>query len=170
MTDANHLGAGEHVPRPNVQKCSRCGRRWRGQIDDWLFELKDNRLVGVVCPDCQTPEELTDAELHQAKLDYLGIGADGLSVEKHEPSHAHYGELTRDLWERTRTAIAKVGEHAVASGESFGLEEIVESVEDDLPTGYGESAQGTETRRDVIAAMAVDLLMGVDYDDEDGAS
>lgn len=169
MTDADHVGVRKPVPM-GVQKCSRCGRRWRGQIDVWNFELKDNRLVGVICPDCQTPEELNDAEIYQAKLDYLGIGADGLIVEEPKTTHAHYGELTRDLWERTRTAIGKVGERAVANDESFDLDNIVQSVEDDLPPGYGASTQGPETRRDVIAEMALDLLMGVSYDDDDGAS
>jgi hypothetical protein len=51
-------------------RCSRCGRRWRGQ-DDWNATLEGGHVVGVLCPDCQTPEENAEAEINQATLEYL---------------------------------------------------------------------------------------------------
>ncbi len=54
---------------PKVMKCSRCGRRHRGQ-DDWNVTLKAGVVVGTLCPDCQTPAENAEAVINEATLRY----------------------------------------------------------------------------------------------------
>ncbi len=52
-----------------VMKCSRCQRRYRGQ-GDWNATVERGVIVGVLCPDCQTPDENAEAEINAATLDY----------------------------------------------------------------------------------------------------
>lgn len=52
-----------------VLRCSRCKRRQR-TLDGWNGVFRDGVLVAVLCPDCQTPEENAEAEIHAATLDY----------------------------------------------------------------------------------------------------
>ncbi|GAA1078068.1 hypothetical protein [Tsukamurella spumae] len=53
----------------SIIKCSRCRRRYRGH-GDWNITVKASVIVGHLCPDCQTPEENAEAEIHDATLDY----------------------------------------------------------------------------------------------------
>lgn len=46
-----------------VERCARCGRRYRGQ-DGWNDDLIAGLRVGRVCPDCQTDEEHLGAEVN----------------------------------------------------------------------------------------------------------
>lgn len=50
-------------------KCSACGRRHRNQ-GDWNATVKGGVVVGILCPDCQTPEQNVEAEINMATLDY----------------------------------------------------------------------------------------------------
>lgn len=52
-----------------VIKCDRCSRRYRGS-GDWNVQMSRGVPVGYLCPDCQTPDESVEAEIHQATLDY----------------------------------------------------------------------------------------------------
>jgi hypothetical protein len=54
-------------------KCARCRRRYRAgakDADRWNAGFSKGYLTGVVCPDCQTPEENAEAEINDATLDY----------------------------------------------------------------------------------------------------
>ncbi|MFJ2272302.1 hypothetical protein ACIOHO_39660 [Streptomyces sp. NPDC087849] len=60
-------------------RCSRCGRacweaaedasRWNGEVDQGI-------LVGLICPECQTPEEHIGAEVNESTLDYANAVPD----------------------------------------------------------------------------------------------
>lgn len=50
-------------------RCERCNRRYRNQ-GDWNVELKGGLPVFYLCPACQTPEENTQAVIHEATLNY----------------------------------------------------------------------------------------------------
>lgn len=58
-----------------VIRCSRCNRRYRGR-GEWNYSLARGVITGALCPDCQTPEENAEAEIHAATLDY-SRGPDG---------------------------------------------------------------------------------------------
>lgn len=60
-------------------KCSRCGKRLRGVGDGWNATLSRGVVVGVLCPDCQTPDENAEAEINLATTDY-GVNAFGRLV------------------------------------------------------------------------------------------
>jgi hypothetical protein len=54
-------------------RCDRCGRRCRNPralADTWNSVWRVGYLTGFLCPDCQTPEESTEAEINGATLDY----------------------------------------------------------------------------------------------------
>lgn len=53
----------------SVVKCSRCSRRYRGH-GDWNYTLENGVIVGVLCPDCQTPEENVEAAINESTLTY----------------------------------------------------------------------------------------------------
>lgn len=53
-------------------KCTRCGRRYRGQ-DDWNAVARQGVILGVLCPACQTPEENAEAVIKEATLDYFRL-------------------------------------------------------------------------------------------------
>lgn len=55
----------------------RTHRRDRGNWNGQFF--KASRLVAVLCPRCQTPEENTEAEINLATTDY-GVNAFGIPV------------------------------------------------------------------------------------------
>ena len=46
-----------------VIRCSRCGKRWRGQ-DGWNTVYIAGLLVGHECPQCQTVEEDLEAQVN----------------------------------------------------------------------------------------------------------
>ncbi|PSK90583.1 hypothetical protein CLV30_1388 [Haloactinopolyspora alba] len=50
-------------------RCDRCNRRWRGQ-GDWNGTFERGRMVGALCPACQTPQENAEAVINEATLDY----------------------------------------------------------------------------------------------------
>jgi hypothetical protein len=54
-----------------VQKCYRCGKRYRGQ-DDWNQDYIAGLAVGMLCPECQTSKEHVEAEVNRATEDYSG--------------------------------------------------------------------------------------------------
>lgn len=49
----------------NVIKCSRCGRRYRGQ-GDWNIVFTHGVVTGYVCPHDQTVMEHTEAVVNEA--------------------------------------------------------------------------------------------------------
>ena len=58
-------------------RCSRCGTRTRvPKAVGWNATLKQGRIVGYLCPACQTPEENVEAEINLATTNY-GIDAFG---------------------------------------------------------------------------------------------
>jgi DNA-directed RNA polymerase subunit RPC12/RpoP len=46
-----------------VQKCGRCGKRYRNQ-PGWNADMIAGLVAGVLCPDCQDPQEDLEAELN----------------------------------------------------------------------------------------------------------
>lgn len=70
-------------------RCSRCRRRRRNphstEGQRWNMTVEDGRVVGYLCPTCQTPEEDAEARRNLGTYDYstLRVGADGrLAAEK----------------------------------------------------------------------------------------
>lgn len=61
------------------QQCLRCGRPFDEGDDGWNVETRQGRGYGAVCPDCQTPEEIAEAAVKAAALDYgnAAVGSDG---------------------------------------------------------------------------------------------
>lgn len=57
-------------------RCQRCSRRYRGQTN-WNVVVDKGVTTGILCPDCQTPEENAEAEINEATLDYQGSLSDG---------------------------------------------------------------------------------------------
>lgn len=57
-----------------VIRCSRCSRRQRNRASvegqRWNSTWKDGRVVGHLCPDCQTPEEDSEAARNYGEYDY----------------------------------------------------------------------------------------------------
>ncbi len=50
-------------------RCDRCRRRLRSP-EGWNTIFSRGRLVGFLCPTCQTPEENAEAEVNLALYDY----------------------------------------------------------------------------------------------------
>ena len=74
--------------------------------------------------------------------------------------------LATDLIRRTEKAVEQIAGLAAHSGISFKVTDVVDAVERDLPAGYpAPTAEGALTRRDVIVAMAQDILSGAMYED-----
>jgi glycerol kinase len=71
-----------------------------------------------------------------------------------------YESLARDLIARTEQAVATVAYLAVDTDITFKINDIVDAVERELPTGYPEATTGELARRDVIMQMARDILNG----------
>lgn len=56
-------------------QCSRCGERVSlanagAQDSGWNVTVKQGRVVGHLCPSCQTPEENAEAEINLATTEY----------------------------------------------------------------------------------------------------
>lgn len=58
-------------------KCDRCKRRYRGH-GDWNVVFAKGFATGYLCPECQTPEENTEAEINLATVDYGAARIDAL--------------------------------------------------------------------------------------------
>jgi hypothetical protein len=43
----------------------------------WNIVVESGYITGLICPDCQTAEENTEAEINAATLDYCGMLPDG---------------------------------------------------------------------------------------------
>ena len=58
----------------NVIRCDRCNRRLRNPKADcsWNVTIDRGRILGYICPSCQTVEENTEAEINEATLEYCG--------------------------------------------------------------------------------------------------
>ena len=68
--------------------CSRCTRAcWKGSDDAsrWNTEFDRGVLVGLICPQCQTPEENAEAEVKTATLDYVNVTPDADGRQKIAP-------------------------------------------------------------------------------------
>ncbi|MEU5974269.1 hypothetical protein [Streptomyces sp. NPDC047315] len=76
-----------------------------------------------------------------------------------------YGALAVDLLRRTEAAVEAVAHLAVDTGITFKIDDIVQRVEDELPDDYPSPTTGNQSRRDVVAEMARDILSGEAYDD-----
>jgi hypothetical protein len=50
-------------------KCRRCDRKYKGR-GEWNAVFRRGVYVGLLCPDCQTPEENAEAAINQATLEY----------------------------------------------------------------------------------------------------
>jgi len=50
----------------------RCGKRLRSiaAAENWNVFVEGGRLIGLVCPGCQTPAENAEAVIHEATLHY----------------------------------------------------------------------------------------------------
>lgn len=74
--------------------------------------------------------------------------------------------LAADLISRTEKAVEQVAGLSAHTGITFKTTDVVDAVERDLPSDYpAPTAEGALTRRDVIAAMAEDILTGAMYED-----
>jgi hypothetical protein len=94
--DVNGGTALSGIPIPIVE-CERCHRpslygipeiaEWQRTIgrvsmvvdqsvDTWNCTVEDGQIIGLLCPDCQTPMENAEALIKEATLDY-GIADDG---------------------------------------------------------------------------------------------
>lgn len=54
-------------------RCQRCRRNLTTSatdLDRWNSEFRQGRIVALLCPECQTPEENAEAEINLATLDY----------------------------------------------------------------------------------------------------
>lgn len=60
------------MAKRRFKPCSRCGRRLRSvsSAHDWNVILESGRIIGLICPDCQTAEENAEAAVNEATLDY----------------------------------------------------------------------------------------------------
>lgn len=62
-----------------VVKCMRCQRRMRPGAKDfefWNIQYRKGVIVGLLCPDCQIPEEYAEAEMNLAISDYSTMRQD----------------------------------------------------------------------------------------------
>lgn len=78
-----------------------------------------------------------------------------------------YQALATDLIARTERAAEQVAGLSAHTGITFKTTDVVDAVERDLPADYpAPAADGALTRRDVITAMAEDILTGAIYEDQ----
>ncbi len=69
------------------QPCMRCGRANDGR-EGWNGDWRQGVLLGLVCPDCQTPMENAEAEIKAATLDYVaGPNGEPMVRPKWESGH-----------------------------------------------------------------------------------
>lgn len=134
-----------------VVKCDRCKRRYRGH-GEWNTVFSKGFLTGHICPDCQTPEEHTEAAINEATVDYSTVtevvGEQKLKL------------IAEDMYRRLTASIDQVMTEIVASGTSRPAQEViaqtVDLIEKDLPDGYGMPLHGT--RREFWARQVEDEL------------
>lgn len=62
-------------------KCARCDRRYRYK-GDWNCTVRRGVVLGVLCPQCQSPEENAEAILNEATLTYLGTDPFGRLIAR----------------------------------------------------------------------------------------
>jgi hypothetical protein len=158
-------GCGQWAVMAKVQKCERCKKRYRGS-GDWNANLRGGEVVGVLCPDCQTPAENAEAVVNQATLVY-GRDASGQHIAQPKVELADPVALAEDLFRRTEEAVQRLASLVVETDSPWPLEDAVQMVEDGLPPGYPAPAvEGVEGRRAMIAGMAQDILSGEVYEDD----
>jgi hypothetical protein len=81
------VGMARNKIRP-LGHCSRCTRACWKEADDaarWNTEFDKGVLVGLLCPECQTPEENAEAEVKAAMLDYANTSPDADGRQKIAP-------------------------------------------------------------------------------------
>lgn len=151
---------------PRVMKCDRCRKRYRGH-GDWNCTLSQGVVTAVTCPSCQTAEENAEAVIKESTLVY---GRDakgrvvGLPISERLPETPE--ELVLDLVQRTERAVEAILHLVVDTQIPFPVEDIVQMVEDTLPSGYAVPHAPGATRRDMIRRIAQDILSGDLYEDE----
>lgn len=60
-------------------QCGQCGATTPlTHMEGWNAEFKAGRVVAIICPNCQTPEQDLEAAVNEAMLDYSS--RDGLIV------------------------------------------------------------------------------------------
>lgn len=70
------------MTKRNKVKCTRCGTTASVQIADstgWNITVEQGRIVGHLCPACQTPEENAEAEINLATTTY-GVDSFGRMI------------------------------------------------------------------------------------------
>jgi hypothetical protein len=161
MTDRR---CGQWAVMAKVQRCERCKKRYRGS-GDWNATVRGGKVVGVLCPDCQTPDENAEAVVNQATLVY-GRNAEGQVIGRPKVEAVDTEALVLDLIRRTEEALQRLASLVVETGMPFALDDAVQMVEDGLPPGYPTPAvDGVEGRRAMIAKIARDSLSGELYED-----
>lgn len=144
-------------------KCDRCAAEVRldDAPDDWNAVFKDGRVIGHLCPGCQTPEENAEAEINAATMDYSrgGWTDDGRLHAPPKGLPATKEEILEDLWERTDVALTKIAMQIQLTGKAMPRNAIVDEVEDNLPPGYPEIKTSLGlTRRHLIKEIIKDML------------
>lgn len=72
--------------------------------------------------------------------------------------------ILKDLIARTEQAVASVAGRAAHTGTGFVTDDVVDSVERNLPDNYPVLTTGPVTRRDLITQIAQDVLTGDLYE------
>ena len=101
-----------------VIECDRCGRRTRNHAG-WNAIFEQGRIVGHLCPNCQTPEENAEAAVNEATLAY-SRGDDGVFRAESIPDREAY-----EAWMEERVT------------------EFIASKPDCMSEGCGKPAVGT---------------------------
>jgi hypothetical protein len=57
------------ITQTTLRRCDRCRRRLRGGTD-WNVVVERGVITGLLCPDCQTPDENAEAVINEATTDY----------------------------------------------------------------------------------------------------
>lgn len=102
-----------------VEKCMRCRRRYRGGVT-WNVVLVNGRQQGILCPDCQTPDENAEAERNLADGTTAGLSW------AHEARLIDHAELTRVNDIAVRDDEVALTDEAIE--EFQGVEHLVVSV------------------------------------------
>jgi len=63
-------GTGVGLMDGRETRCGRCGHDWDGE-DNWNAIMRQGRIVGFLCSDCQTPGENSEAVINEATTDYI---------------------------------------------------------------------------------------------------
>src|SRR5215211_7124598 len=103
-----------------IIRCSRCNRRMRRAIEpgrgEWNATFVHGVLTGYLCPDCQTPEENTEAVINEA----TGSSQIAKTIRRGEPEFAeaaarHVIAVANDIWRERLQEI-------VASGQTGAID------------------------------------------------